>query len=115
MTFHQFEEDRGEPDLWGMNNNYASASTVSPNGYYSTSSSRLRTPGNSSFTQRMRFLFNRIHSNNSPARYSWQRRQRWRDGGKRSDNVSMSDKEIGDYTLRASPTSPQITSNLNRR
>ena len=132
VTFHQFEEDLGgEGDGWGTNNNYSSVSTIPDLNLHGTPSSN-RPSNRSSFTQRLSTLFNHNHtkkssqnfslgrrklrSNQASSGNSWKNRPPWYGGEQREESNTLSDKEIGGYTLTTSPShTSRNSSNLDRR
>ena len=59
----------------------------------------------STFSQKLRLIWNGTKQNDSSSQYSWKRRLRWQGGRQKAPISTLSDKEIGGYTLRASPTS----------
>ena len=59
----------------------------------------------STFSQKLRLIWNGMKQNDSSSQYSWKRRLRWQGGRQKAPISTLSDKEIGGYTLRASPAS----------
>ena len=118
MKFHQFEEDlSGECDYWTQNNNYSSVSTIPDLNFPSLSSSN-KTSRSSSFTQKLSNIFHRNHSktpsqtpgqsksrsNKTSSGYSWRKRPSWYGGQQSEESNTLSEKQIGSYTLTNSPT-----------
>ena len=109
-NFHQFEEDlSGECDNWTQNNNYSSVSTIPDLNFPSLSSSN-KTSRSSSFTQKLSNIFHRNHSKTSSPRpdqtssgYNWRKRPPWYGGQQNEESNTLSEKEIGSYTLTNSP------------
>ena len=117
MKFHQFEEDlSGECDNWTQNNNYSSVSTIPDLNFLSPSSSN-KTSRSSSFTQKLSNIFHRNHSKTSSQRpgqsqsrsnetssgHNWRKRPPWYGAQRNEESNTLSEKEIGSYTLTNSP------------
>ena len=118
MRFHQFEEDlSGNSDNWIKNNNYSPVSTIPDLDFHSPSSSN-KTSRSSSFTQILSNIFHRNHSktpsqtpgqsksrsNKTSSGDSWRKRPPWYGGQQSEESNTLSEKQIGSYTLTNSPT-----------
>ena len=83
---------------------------------FSSSYPRSKPSALVAFSHRVRFLFNGIRTNKSPSRYGWQKRPRWYGGGgQEHDPYTLTDKEIGGFTLTALPGLHHTTSTAEGR
>ena len=130
VQFHQFEEDHsGNGENWGTNNNYASVSTI-PDLNFHGSPSFNQQSHTFSFSHRLRLFFNRNHAksshkslprkklkpNENSSGYSWRKRPAWYGGKQKEESKTLSEKEIGGYTLTTSPShSSKTQADLERQ